>query len=201
MGSLITTEQKSALKVSESYVPSLKITYALSDHFKQGKAKLGNFFLEDTDLGPSIKATALAWRYQFVALKDGEFAGSLVVPNTIDLENLWADSRVKDFTDKHGTDVNHGIDILLYLPEQKVFAVLFCAKKLAKAAFPILENGGSGAVVSISTVAKEWKKFSWYELSVTPLAESVAVPPTSENAERTYLAQIAQPAEDDGRER
>lgn len=201
--SLITSEQKNALEMhsSSGFVPSIKITYALSQHFKDGKAKLGDFYLDETSLGGSIEATALNWRYQFVAIQQGEFVESLVVPNTIDLNNLWEDERVKAFKEKNSKcDINHGIDILLYLPKQDSFGVLFCSKKLAKAAFPILENADDGKIVKISTVKKEYKKFEWYELEVASTGGSVNVPSPGAKTE-VYLSQIVEEVEDDGRER
>lgn len=180
-----------------NFIPSIKVTYAISDHFAQGKAKLGDFFLDDQSLGAEIKATALGYRYQAIALeKEGaNFVESLVLGES---ETPFRDRKeYKSFIEKNNQhDIQDGIDILLYLPDHGLFGVLFTKKKLAKGGLQILENAGGGHVVSIKTIKKEWKKFTWFELEVNPTGEKIKIEHSEEKIE-IYKNQIIETIKED----
>lgn len=192
--SLVVNEQaqKNLADIAEpvNYVPSIKITYQTSDHFAEGKAKLGDFFLDDQSLGNEIHVTALAYRYQAIALKkeSSGFLESLVmgegsIPFRETPEYLAFIKKYKDDT------ISYGIDILVYLPEHNLYGVLFCKKKLLKGGLKILELAGNNKVVSIKTVEKNWETKKWYELAITPLGRKIEAP-SSEDKIEIYESQI-----------
>ena len=207
--SLITSDSRSnltAMAESVSFIPSIKITYAISTHFQEGKAKLGDFYLNEQSLGNTIKATALGYRYQAIAIDKNtkDFLESLVLGESS--TPFRERNEYQEFCKKHSTDdVADGVDILLFLPEHNMFGVLFCKNKLAKGGYQILEKGALGNIVVIQTDKKEWKKLSWFELIITPTSESVEVPQMDEKL-TIYNSQVLQitnqtTATDEGRVR
>jgi hypothetical protein len=206
MGSLVANSKDnnlSAFTSTANFVPSIKICYSQSKVFKESKVKLGNWYIDETDLGNEIKVTALDYRIQFVALtKTGDFKGSIVFGKN---DEVHSDPKYKAFVEQNKDNVvNDGIDILCYLPERNIFGVIFCSKKLKKAAMPILDNAGGGSVVTLRTRSNKYEKLEWYEVDVTPTADSVTVPDAAEDQLLTYKAQIVQtaaPVAEDARER
>ena len=176
-----------------NYIPSIKVTYQTSVHFGEKKADLGDFFLEDQSLGNEIQVTAIAYRYQAIALtkESKSFIESLVmgegaVPFRDSKEYL-------DFVKKHADDdVAYGIDILLYLPEYNLYGVIFCKKKLLKGGLLILKLAGKGNLVSIKTIPKSYEKLTWYELEITSLGKKIEIPDSDKKVE-IYESQIVQP--------
>jgi len=175
-----------------NYVPSIKVTYKTSTHFPD-KAKLGDFFLEDQSLGSEMQITAIAYRYQAIALtkESKSFMESLVMGEGA--VPFRESSEYLNFVKKHADDdVAYGIDILLYLPEYNLYGVLFCKKKLLKGGLLILKYAGKSNLVSIKTIPKNWEKLEWYELEVTPLGKKVETPDSDKKVE-IYESQIVQP--------
>ncbi len=175
----------------KNYVPSLKITYQTSEHFGEGKANLGDFFLSDQSLGGTIQVTAISYRYQAIALEQESksFLESLVMgEGDVPFRET---KEFKAFCTKHKDDtVDYGIDILLYLPEHNLFGVLFAKKKLLKGGLLILEKGGNGNLLSIKTIPKAWEKRKWYELEVTPMGKKINLPDETDDKVEIYENQI-----------
>ena len=191
--SLIPKEAQDNLKkmgAPTNYVPSIKITYAISPHFSEGKAKLGDFYFNDQSLSNEIKITALTYRYQAIALDSDSkrFIESLILGESA--VPFRETEEYQKFIVKHKDDeVQDGFDILVYLPEYKMFGVIFCKKKLIKGGLQILELAGNGNVVSVKTIPKKWESLAWYELEVKPTNQKVATP-DSEKVEEIYKNQI-----------
>lgn len=160
--------------VENTFVSPLKVTYKTSDHFAEGKAKLGDFFLEDVSLGSSIEAVALAYNYQVMALdhETKEFKESLILPES---DIPFRDrTEYKNFVQKHaGEDIADGINVLVYLPNIQKFGSLFAKKKLLKGGLKLLELSNKTTICIIKTVEKTWAKNVWYVLDVTPTPNKV----------------------------
>jgi len=188
-----------AMDTPTNYIPSLKITYAISEHFIQQKAKLGEFFYNnELALGTSIKASAVGYRYQVIARDKNskDFVESLVLAES-DTPFRMRD-EYKDFCKqnvKH--DIIDGVDILLFLPDHNLYCVLFCRKKLLKGGLQILEKGANGSIVKITTIPKSWKKLSWYVLEVQGLGEKVECPDVDSKLEIYNSQTVEQSSTDD----
>lgn len=174
-----TTAEKNlaAMDTPTTYIPGIKVTYGISEHFQQGKAKLGDFFYNnELSLGTSIVATAVGYRYQAMSIDKSskDFVESLVLGESD--TPFRQRPEYKAFCERNLTnDIIDGVDILLYLPEHNIYGVIFCKKKLLSGGLAILAKGSKGATVTINTVKKEWKKFVWFILDVKPTGKTVKV--------------------------
>ena len=196
-----------AMDIPISYIPSLKITYKTSKHFEEGKAKLGDFFLNEQSLGSEIEVTALGYRYQAMARDKvtKEFQETLILAEskTPFRQRTEYIQFVKE--NERKCDIIDGIDVLLYLPKQNLFGVLFAKKKLQAGGLAILKVASEGKIAKIKTVPKEWKTFAWYVLNVVPTAEVVLVEDAEEKLEiytsQTTDGTFAEETETSGRQR
>ena len=184
-----------------NYIPSIKITYAISEHFQQQKAKLGDFFYNnEQSLGNTIRATAIGYRYQVMAIdrETKDFLESMVLKES---ETPFRERKeYVDFCKQHvKDDIQDGVDILLFLPEFNLYGVLFCKKKLLNGGLQILKKAGNGNIVQIKTVKKDWKKLVWFILEVQGLGEKVETPDIESKLE-IYNAQTVEEAQKDDTE-
>lgn len=196
MKDLVTTDLNKnliSMDTPTNYIPSIKLTYSSSEQFIQQKAKVGDFYYNnELTLGSSIKATALAYRYQVIAIdrESREFNGSLILGEH-ETPFREREEYVK-FCQEHIDDiVEDGIDILLFLPENNLFAVLFAKKKLLKGGLSILQKGSNGNIVLVKSILKNWKKLNWLILEVNVTGEKVEVPNIDEKLE-IYNSQKAE---------
>lgn len=196
------------LDIPSTYVPGIKVTYAISDHFIQKKAELGEFYYNnELALGNTMQVTALGYRYQAMAIDKAskEFSESLVLAES---DTPFRERKeYAEFCENHkADDIRDGVDILLFLPERNLYGVLFAKKHLLKGGLQILEKASNGSIVQVKTIPKEWKKFKWYILEVIPTGNKVEVPRIEETLE-IYNSQVIEASsedakgEEDGRER
>lgn len=162
-----------SVKTPANFIPEIKITYKTSQHFGDGKAKLGDFFFEDTSLGQEISVVPIAYNYQAIARKRGEpgkgdFIDKLVLPES---DLAFRDNPAyHEFSTKYNeADIEEGLLILLYLPDTNIFGVLFAKKFLAEGGFNILKSGGDYRVLKVKTEKQANKKQDrvWFTLSVS----------------------------------
>lgn len=177
-----------------NFVPSLKITYGVSPHVGEDGSKVGDFFLDGTNLGTKIKCLSLGYRFQVMALdeKSGDFLESIILTKDKAPEVNFKDRKeYKEFIKVHQKDdVVDGFDELLYLPETNQFGILFFKKKLAKSAAPTLDLSNKGNFVTLETVKQEYKKYSWYTLNVEGTKEKAELPQNAEEMLNLYYSQV-----------
>lgn len=185
-----------------TYIPSIKITYGVSPHFLEGKAKLGDFFLDDQSLSPKLKVVVVGYRYQAMAITKStkEFVENIICPEGD--KPFRQRKEYIDFVAKHqkeGNDVTDGIDVMLFLPDYNVFGSFFGKKKTLSGVIKMLSLGGQGKVTHLETIKKEWRKFSWYELLVTDTGETISTIPHMEEKLLIYNSQ-AEEIQDDSKD-
>ncbi len=174
-----------SLDIPTTYIPTIKVTYPISEHCMQQKANPGEFYYNnELSLGNTIQVTALGYRYQAMAIDKTtkEFVESLVLG-----ENVTPFREREEYIafckSVFPADIQDGIDILLFLPEHNLFGVIFTKKKLLKGGLEILDKASDKKIVQVKTIPKNWKKFNWYILEVTPTGETVEIPRIEETLE------------------
>ncbi len=175
-----------------TYIPSIRPTYTTSSQFKDSRAKFGDFWFEEQTFGNTIEATVVAYRYQAIGLKDKEFQENLIMAeSSIKFrecpEYLAFKERVMAWKDGALED---GVDLLLYLPEYKVFGVLFCKKKLYPGGLECLKKGTNGRLITIHGKRVDWKTFSWIVFVIGEKNERIEVPGNTGKKIEIYNSQI-----------
>lgn len=203
----VAEQNLNAMSAPATFIPPIRITYALSKHFKEGKAKLGEFFYgNDLALGNTIKVTFIAYRYQAMAINKNsrDVEESLVLG-----EHAIAFRKRQEYINfclnnkRH--DIIDGIDLLLFLPEHNLFGVLFAKKHIYDGGLQIIRKASKGKIAQIKTKHQEYRSKEWYTLEVQGLDEIIEIPDVEEKIE-IYNNQIENAEEDtegktDGRER
>jgi hypothetical protein len=169
-GNLITASAKNNLSdmvTDKTFIPPIKVTYKTSDQFATQKAKLGDFFFEDQSLGSSIKAVALAYNYQVMALDSGDksFKDGLTLPES-DIKFRNRPEYVSFCQKNAGDDIVDGVNILTYLVDYEKFGSLFAKKKLLRGGLQFMEQSNKTTICTVTTVKKGFQKLEWYVLEV-----------------------------------
>ena len=164
------------IRTPPSFIPELKVTYKTSDHFAKGKAKLGEFFLDNQALGTKINVVLLDYRFQSIARKvkepgKGSFVDKIILKR--DGNSFYENPLYKEFKKKNeaqcGQEFEDGADLLLFLPDFNLFGALFGKKKLADGAYEILQKGGNKRVLNISTMHQQNKDASRVWFTIDPV--------------------------------
>lgn len=175
---------------SSRFIPTLSVVYGTSKICKiERKAFAGDFALAgQTNLGSSIEVNYLFYRFRASEWDNakGEFgATEYHIPydkNGVPNISVTSNKAYCDLVNKYGprkkigeTVLHDGIEFLVWIPEQKVLAVLYCKGALSKSVAPIMQ-AGRGRSIQLTTRYCDSKKnanLSWYELDVVPLGRGV----------------------------
>jgi len=177
--SLINQQQEKSIeqiKQPTSFIPSMSVTYKTSKAFEEGKAKIGDFYLEEQSLGTTISVVVLGYNYMCIARGEtGEFIAKLILhPSDVSFRD---NPQYIEFAKKHATDnLEEGVDILCFLPDHNLFGAFFAKKKLTEGGLEMLKMGGGQRILKVTTVKQTNKKetLTWFTLSVN------ATPDTAE---------------------
>lgn len=176
------TEQAEAMLdsvVNMNWIPSLSICYAVSKSFKNKIAMPGEFVLAgQTNLSSKINMLVLDFRIHTVIcnLDDQTFESEIYHLSTDgDLKDnkeytAFCNQTLPAKTTKNpkGHELQKGVDLFIYLPEQACFCSMFCKKSLAQAGGQLEKAGAGGRLLEISTIANEGKRGDWYSLNIVP---------------------------------
>lgn len=157
---------------SASSFKAIKVAYKLSKAFEEGVAKVGDFYAGDTGYGSEILIAPITFRFEFVARdKDGSFIEAINFNNSSTEDAIFASENYKNFTTKHkDDDIDTTVTFLVFNPAEQEFQLLPLQKKLKRnnAVGKLVDAAYEQRIVKISTIKKEWKNFSWFELSIEP---------------------------------
>ena len=171
------------------FIPNLTIAYGTSKIcLEQRKAQAGDFVLGgQTNLSQSTEAVYLFHRFRATEWDGDEetFKDTCYhipydergIPNKPIRDNKEYVALVNKYgpTGKSGKKVVHnGMELLVYIPDQKAFALFYCKSTLSSAADGML-HAGRGRLCSLTTKFVQGKKANskWFEVIVTPLAHAV----------------------------
>jgi hypothetical protein len=165
-----------------AWIPALSIAYAVSDSFKKGIAKEGDFVLANqTSLGNSVEVICFDYRIHSIIFNTEEtkFVDEFFIPSTYK-GKLASHEEYQKFlatTLKKDEEIQEGTDLFLYIPSQTAFATMFFKKMLARDAEPIYAASKPGGRLvklhTVQTISKKNAKRSWYNVICTPTMHAV----------------------------
>ena len=154
---------------SQEWIPLLAICYALSETFKKGIAKPGEFTLGNTtSLGNTIEAVCIDYRVHTIMVDKAKqtFEGHVFVSS--DWKKPLAEhEEYQKFMNQSvppNCEIQEGTDLFFYIPSANTFASILCKKTLATSANEVFKAGKGGRLLEISTVEQQNKarSRSWY---------------------------------------
>jgi hypothetical protein len=202
----LSMKEEEEKKKEKSFLPQLKITSKLHEHFKsEEETPVGDFYLDGVTLGKELDIYIVHFCYMGLALKKGtwEFKGKIIFEYNV--ENIATNAKYKEFvaevTKDPEVEVSLGANLLLYIPKLDKFCTLFCKGKiLSGAGAEILTAMRSLRTCNfrINTFRPEKKKYTL--LKNTPLENKhpEVLTPEIMNKQIKLLMTVSKPESSEG---
>lgn len=139
------------------YLGRLSVQYGVSDAVVQRKAQIGDYMLGDKNLGSEVKIVVGPFRSHADHWDDGKLLGE-------SWDNTSAEWRRLSALAKKWVDgVKAGPEFLVYIPGQKAYATLRCARTTLKCGKPLGEVAGKLITLG-TTIQGKKNKYPVYEI-------------------------------------
>jgi hypothetical protein len=168
---------------STTFPPRLQLFGAKSDACAEGKINIGRYGLvedqEITDVGDALDCVILAFRGKAFN-KSGEDVIVDYDPNSKIYNEIVTMAQKEGF----GSGCMYGLELLLYLPDQDVFATFhFSSKSARRESKKVAPLIGKGMTLKCKLI--EFKGYKWHNPVVLPCSNPMEVPDT-------YVKQVEQ---------
>ena len=157
------------LSSSLTFLPDFALAYAISKTVTvKGIARPGEFTLGgQTSLGKKVEVVPLDFRRHLGYQKD-DYSYEAEMFHFSDMGDVRDNEEYTQFRDNcpKNLELVEGVDLLLWLPEQRVFCKMFLKKTTVKYAKQIVDDGIGGRVLEISTEVQSKGSKTWYNINV-----------------------------------
>jgi len=158
--------------VSGEFLSNVKLFVSESPEVKESKIPMNHYGIKNgeavTDLGEKIDVLVLQWRYKALDMNDP------IVQNYDKDSDTFKQIKEKSFI--KDSKCVFGIEFLLWVPTQKIFAALYLNGKSSRKVAPTIAKD-LGKWVTLGSVLCKNKEHTWFTNTCVPCSTPGEFPP------------------------